>query len=142
MEWDWKEAVAHYRAMGAPGDQQALIALLREVQREKGGIPKPLLAEIAGEYRIKEALLLALIRRIPSLRLMDSHILEVCSGKNCGKRGNLMQFLERNYGKTDRFEIKYVPCMRHCGKGPNVRWDGTLYHQADEALIRKLVENR
>lgn len=142
MEWDWKEAVAHYRNMGAPSDQSALIGLLREVQQEKGGIPRGLLTQIAQAYGIKEGLLLALIRRIPSLRLADSHILEVCSGKNCSKRGNLIQVLERNYGKTDRFEIKYVPCMRNCSKGPNVRWDGTLYHEADEALIRKLVENR
>jgi len=28
-----------------------------------------------------------------------------------------------------------------CGKGPNLKWDGTLYNGADEALIRKLVES-
>jgi hypothetical protein len=29
--------------------------------------------------------------------------------------------------------------MRLCGKGPNLRWDGTLHHKADEALLRKLL---
>ena len=29
--------------------------------------------------------------------------------------------------------------MRMCGKGPNLKWDGTLYHHADEALIQKLI---
>ena len=36
---------------------------------------------------------------------------------------------------------KYVPCMRLCGKGPNIRWDGVLYHSADEALIRRLLKD-
>lgn len=26
-----------------------------------------------------------------------------------------------------------------CGKGPNMKWDGKLYHRADEALLRSLI---
>ena len=29
--------------------------------------------------------------------------------------------------------------MRMCGKGPNVKWDGQVYHQADEMLLRQLT---
>ena len=43
--------------------------------------------------------------------------------------------LQRSYD----FELRYVPCMRLCGKGPNLRWDGKLYHRAEEALLRELV---
>jgi hypothetical protein len=32
--------------------------------------------------------------------------------------------------------------MRLCGKGPNIRWDGTLYHGADEALLKMLLEKQ
>ena len=38
------------------------------------------------------------------------------------------------------FSLKIRPCMRMCGKGPNIKWGGVVYHQADEALLRKLVK--
>ena len=35
--------------------------------------------------------------------------------------------------------LKTIPCQRMCGKGPNIRFDGKLYHKADEALLRQLL---
>ena len=141
MEWNFQEAIGYYRSQGAPGDQSALMGLLKEIQKEQGGIPAYMVTQAAEAYGIKETLLLALIRRIPSLRLADAHVLELCAGPNCPKRSDLAGFVERTYGpKPKGFELRYVPCMRLCGKGPNLRWDGQIYHQADEQLIRKLVE--
>ena len=140
MNWTLEEALAYYKRMGAPGDQNAVIGLLREVQQNAGGsIPPEALPEIAQELGAKEALLTALIRRIPSLRLGSGNCLELCSGPNCGKHTALAAFAEkacREKGAT----LKFVPCMRLCGKGPNLRWNGQLHHRADEALIRKLLE--
>ena len=142
MSWNLEEAIGYYKKQGAPSDQSALVSLLREIQSEYGGgIPRGLLGTIAQAYQVKEALLLALIKRIPSLRLSDGHLLELCGGPNCSKRAQLAAFVEKTYGKNPKgFAVKYVPCMRMCGKGPNLRWDGTLYHGADEGLIRRLVE--
>ena len=142
MDWNLDEAIAYYQKQGAPADQSTLISLLREVQQEQGLSPW-ILSTIARSYGIKENLLLAIIRRIPSLRLDDTHCLELCAGPNCSRRGKLADFVEKTWGKNPQaFTVKYVPCMRLCGKGPNIRWDGKLYHQADEALIRKLVEGK
>ena len=33
-----------------------------------------------------------------------------------------------------------VPCMRQCGKGPNLRFDGRLYNGADEQLLARLMD--
>ena len=137
--WNLEEAVSYYKRQGAPGDQNALIALLREIQSENGGIPKYMLGQIAATYQIKEGVLLALIKRIPSLRVADVHCLEMCAGPNCGKHTELAACAEK-LRKEKGFELKFVPCMRLCGKGPNIRWDGTLYHKADEALLKKLTE--
>ena len=143
MDWDLKEAVEYYRRQGAPGDQSAVIALLREIQQENGGaIPRNLLSEAAELLGTKEALFLVLVKRIPSLRLSDTHTLEICAGPNCPKRADLAGFVEKTYVKNRKFRVKTVPCMRLCGKGPNIKWDGVVYHQADEALIRKLVEGK
>ena len=141
MAWDLQEAVQYYQKLGAPGDQGALVNLLREVQEAFGGIPQFLLPEIAEALGTKESLLNALIRRMPSLRLQNGHCLELCAGPNCSRRAALAAFVEHTYGeKPKAFTLKYVPCMRQCGKGPNLKWDGRLYHRADEALIRRLVE--
>ena len=140
MEWNLNDAIAYYKKQGAPGDQAALIALLREIQTENGGnIPKHLLALVADGCGTKENLLLALIRRIPSLRLDEGHILELCAGPNCGKHTDLAACAEKLQAQG-KCRLKYVPCMRLCGKGPNIRWDGQLYHKADEKLLQELAE--
>lgn len=141
MDWNLYEAISYYARQGAPADQGALVSLLREVQTESGGsIPRSLLPQIADGLGTKESLLNALIRRYPSLRLADTHTLELCAGPNCSRRGALAAFVENTWGpKPKGFTVKYVPCMRLCGKGPNIRWDGKLYHNADEALLRRLI---
>lgn len=141
MSWNLEEALAHYKKQGAPGDQSAVVSLLREVQAESGGvIPRHVLGKIAEGLDTRESLLLAIIRRLPSLRLADVHCLEICAGPNCGKHTALAAFAEQI--KSEKITVRSVPCMRLCGKGPNIRWDGKLYNRADEALLRRLTENQ
>ena len=140
--WNLEEAVEYYKKQGAPADQSALVSLLREVQQENGGsIPLSALPQIAEGLGSKESYLMAVIKRIPSLRLSDTHELVLCAGPNCSKRAALAAFVEKTYGRNPKkFTIKYGPCMRLCGKGPNIKWDGKIYHGADEALIRSLID--
>lgn len=140
MAWNLEEALDYYRRQGAPADQNALIALLKEIQQENGSVPADVPAKIAEYYAIREPLVLALIRRIPSLRLAGGHCMELCAGPNCGKSAFLADYAEQTAPKG--VTVKRVGCMRLCGKGPNLRWDGTLYHKADQALIRKLMEQK
>lgn len=140
MNFDLEEAIVHSRRMGAPADQQAVISLLREVQKAFGGsIPSAAVDVIAEKLGTKPGLLLALIRRIPSLRLGEGHLLEICAGPNCGKHTHLLAAAEKlTKGRKD-VALKTIPCQRMCGKGPNIRFDGKLYHKADEALLRQLL---
>ena len=139
MEWNLTETIAYYKSLGAPGDQQALIGLLREINQEYNGIPGGCVTQIAETYAIKEGILLALIKRIPSLRLAQGHTLELCAGPNCGRHTALAACAEK-LAAEGKCAVKFVPCMRLCGKGPNIRWDGKLYHKADEKLLRELAE--
>ena len=139
MDWNLEEAIAYWKKQGAPRDQNAVTNLLREIQQENGGsIPMSAVIRASEAYQVKESLLLALIRRIPSLRLGDTHTLELCAGPNCGKHRALADFAEKNCGS--KVTLKFVPCMRMCAKGPNLRFDGKLYHQADEKLLRTLFK--
>jgi NADH:ubiquinone oxidoreductase subunit E len=142
MAWNIEEAIAYYKKQGAPSDQTALVSLLKEIQQENGGaIPAFTLPRLATGLETKENYLLALIRRIPSLRLADRHVIELCAGPNCGKHTKLLD-LAQQLAKVSggRIEVKTVPCMRMCGKGPNVKWDGVLYHGATEQLLRQLTQ--
>ena len=143
MNWELQEALEYYKKQGAPSDQSALISLLKEIQKEEGGISLGTVGKTAAYFGIKETYLLAVIRRIPSLRLQNTHILEICDGPNCPKKAKLGEFVEKTYGKNPAgFTLQYVNCMRLCGKGPNIRWDGQIHHGADENLIRSLVEGK
>lgn len=142
MDWNFDEALQDYRVQGAPGDQLALKNLLAEVQSESGGsIPLWALSRIADAYGVKETFLLAVIKRSPSLHAdTGTHLLEICCGSGCSKRGHLAEFVEKTYGKNPAgFTVKQTPCMHMCGQGPILRWDGKLYCGADEALIRSLT---
>ena len=142
MAWNLQEAVEYYKRQGAPQDQSALLSLLREVQEEHEGIPKGLLPEIGSILGVKESFLLALIRRQPRLRLTDTHTLELCAGPNCGKRTELAELAEKLCGGRSDVTLKFVPCMRQCGKGPNLKWDGVLYNRADDKLLEKLLDTK
>lgn len=141
MAWSLEEAISYYKTQGAPGDQGALISLLREIQRENSGIPAYMLSAIAQSYGIQEGIMLALIRRIPSLRLADVHCLELCAGPNCGKHKALAEHAEKLLqNHLGKITLKYVPCMRMCGKGPNVRWDGKLLNGVTVETLRELMK--
>ena len=141
MDQKLTEAIAYYKSIGAPADQQALIGLLREINKAYNGIPQSVIASVAESYGIKEGMILALIKRIPSLRLAQGHLLEICAGPNCGKHTALAACAER-FAAEGKCTVKFIPCMRLCGKGPNIRWDGTLYHKADENLLRELMQGK
>ena len=139
MAWNLEEAVSYYKTQGAPRDQSAVISLLREIQSENGGgIPQYMLEKVADVYEIKVSFLLAIVRRIPSLRLNDTHVLEVCAGPNCGKRTEIAACAER-LCKNSKIQLKTSGCMRMCGKGPNVRLDGVIYNGMTEEKLRELL---
>ena len=141
MNWTLEEAIDYYRTQGAPREQTALVSLLKEIQQEQNGaIPLWTVQQAADSYGVKDSLLLALIRRYPSLHLADTHCLQLCAGPNCSKRAALADFVEKTYGThPQEFRLEYTSCLRMCGKGPNIKWDGRLYNHADEALIRQLT---
>ena len=134
-----KEMLDYYRRQGAPGDQTALISLLKELQQTYGAVPKWAVGEIAEEYKVKESFILAVVKRIPSLRLQDTHLLQLCAGPNCGKHTALAAEAEK-LCKLKGAELKYMGCQRMCGKGPNLRFDGKLYHKATAELLQELLK--
>ena len=146
--WTLKEALDYYRDAGAPSQQSALVELLREIQAEEGLISDAALQAVCTAYKLRETYLNAIIARYPSLKTERiRHRLVVCCGKSCGGQGSakLLELLERNWGivsgqTVNGIACRTVPCLKHCGRGPNIQWDGTVYEEADEALLRQLLD--
>ena len=113
QDWTLEEALAYYRRQGAPGEQGALVALLREVQEERGGaLPAADLAEIAAALSLRDTFLSAIIRRYPGLRTEEApHRLELC-GRRCG--GDL----RRAPGRRQRQRPLHLPHHRLYEKLP------------------------
>ena len=138
MSWNLEEAIPYYKSLG--DDQNTLVNLLKEIQQNNNGsIPLFVISLIADTFGVKESFLLALVRRIPSLRLGDTHTLQICAGPNCSKHRVIAEAAQKLDSK--KISVSYDPCMRMCGKGPNIKWDGKLYHGATPQLLRELLEN-
>lgn len=142
MGWELKEAAEYYKKLGAPSDQNALVGLLREIQEEYGSVPANLLPEAAAYLGTKESFLLAVIRRQPRLRLADTHVLELCAGPNCGKATALASLAEKLCAGKPGITLRFCGCMRQCGKGPNVKWDGQIHNRMDGETLKKLLDNK
>ena len=144
-----REIIEYYQGQGAPQDQQMLIALVRELQQELGGvISQAALEETAQALSIKPTLLLALIRRVPGLRMENAaHRLEICG--TCRAGAKLRDEIERTYGVKSGavcpaagFSYHVTPCMKNCKNGPSIKWDGVLHSHADMELVRALADGR
>lgn len=149
MTDELKEIVAYARRQGAPGDQTALIAALREAQAACGGVLiGPDLQEIADALGVKPNYLQAVAKRIPDLKLGEgAHTLTVCSGPNCGAKGRaLRRYLEEELGAqpghtflNGRWMYRVSGCMRQCRTAPNVKIDGRIVENITlEQLKRRL----
>ena len=141
MTFDIFEAINYYRNLGAPGDQTALINLLKEVQAEcNDHISLTQVNLIARELEIKSTFLLGIIKRFPSLHLENTHDLLICNGMNCAKKTNFANFIEKTYGKNlGKINLKYVNCMRQCLDGPNFIFDGEAVHHASIKDLETII---
>ena len=140
MDWDLQEAVAYHKAQGAPGAHSAVVALLKEAQEACGGALSPaVVGQLAQGLGVKDSFLLAVVKRTPSLRLEGKHLLQLCAGPNCGKHVALAAEAEK-LCKLKGVELKYMGCQRMCGKGPNIKFDGKLYHKATLELLQELLK--
>lgn len=148
--WNIHEAVEYYKGQDAPQNQFALVELLKEAQEHNGGVLTDCLIEdIAALLNIKATFLNAVIKRYPSLKTAQvPHRLEVCGGKNCAANASaaLLKYIRGAYGAESGgistkggFSFKICGCLKHCGKGPNIKWDGEIYNAATPELIKKLA---
>ena len=147
LEPELQEIIEAYRARGAARDQNELVQLLREAQALYGGVlPQTALDDIAAALGLKRTFLDAVLKRYPSIKTEAArHTLAVCCGKNCAKRDALADFVREEYGVQPGgvakagFRFQAAGCMKNCGKGPCVKWDGEIHTGMTAEKLRQFI---
>ena len=142
--------LSFYQGRGAASDHNELVSLLRETQTLYGGvIPQHALDEIARAFGFRETFLPAVLKRYPSIKTEAArHSLTVCQGPSCSRQRELLDFLTREYGAAPGgvaaagFRLQTGGCMKNCGKGPCVRWDGVVHTGMTPETLRALIEEK
>lgn len=150
MGQELQEIIEAYSARGAARDQNELVQLMREAQTLYGGVlPQTALDGIAEALGLKRTFLDALLRRYPSIKTDAArHTLAVCCGKNCAKRDALADFVQQEYSVQPGgvakagFRFQAAGCMKNCGKGPCVKWDGEIHTGMTAEKLRQLIEGQ
>ena len=145
-----QEIIETYSARGAARDQNELVQLMREAQALYGGVlPQTALDGIAAALDLKRTFLDAVLRRYPCMRADAArHTLAGCWGKNCAKRDALADFDRQEYsvqpGGVAKAGVRFqaAGCMKNCGKGPCVKWDGEIHTGMTAEKLRQLIEGQ
>ena len=126
-----------YKDTAGPGDQQAVIALLREVQQLYGCVPDSVQQRVAKATGTAPSLIAALVRRVPGLTpAAYRHRIVVCTGPRCSAKGGtaLLRAVENALGIAPGettpdgcFWLETRNCLKQCGSAPNLTVDQTLY---------------
>ena len=132
-------------------NREATIALLQDVQKHYGYLPRPVLDLIADRLELPRTQLygLATFYRAFSLKPRGRHLINVCTGPTCHVRGapNLREALERELGckagettKAGRFTIETVNCVGACALAPVIVVDEEAHGRLTQAKLRKVLD--
>ncbi|MGD9638709.1 MAG: (2Fe-2S) ferredoxin domain-containing protein [Alphaproteobacteria bacterium] len=72
-------------------------------------------------------------------------VVSICMGSSCFARGNLdnLELIEEFIKKNDlssKVELVGCRCENACSKGPNIRINGKIYHNADIGSIIDIIK--
>ncbi|MCL2123774.1 MAG: NADH-quinone oxidoreductase subunit NuoE [Desulfovibrionaceae bacterium] len=134
-----------------PRDKSHSLAILQDIQRRYGYIPREVFAPLASLLGVKAASLYALATFYKALSVTPKgrHIIKVCDGTACHIRGavSLVGALERalgiSAGETSPdglFTVETVNCLGACALAPVMVVDETYFPKTTPEKIREILE--
>ena len=129
----------------------SLIAVLQDVQKEKGYLPEEDLGVIASEIKVplSRVYSLATFYKAFSLVPRGRHFVNVCLGTACHVRGGarLLDKLERDLGveagettSDGRFSVEAVRCVGCCGLAPVVVIDENFHGKLNQKKLEQVLK--
>ena len=147
-----EEILAYYGGMDNRGEQELIVALLRELQDVYGCITAGVIERAAAVTGVKPSFIRALVRMYPTLKeAAFLHDIVVCMGKACADQGgrDILSFLQivlklrRNgISRDGKVRVRTQSCLKHCGTAPNLLIDGKLYTGVDEEMLTGILKNK
>ena len=133
-----------------PRDKRFSLAILQDIQRRFGYIPKTAFDVLAPYLNVKIARLYAMATfyRALSLRPKGKHVIRVCDGTACHIRGAplLLDALERELkisgGETTAdglFTVETVNCLGACAIAPVMVVDEKYYPKVQPDEVKKIL---
>lgn len=123
------EIIGYYCQQPNAGNQENLVAMLREVQELLGCIPMDVQEDISAALALKPIVIRQLIKFFPSLRSAPRRYkITVCTGPACSsaQSGILLDAL-REAIRNKPFTLTVRNCLKQCRTAPNLQIDGDLY---------------
>jgi len=140
-----------------PKDKRYSLAILQDLQRSFGYVPKEALKELSCYLGIKISALysMATFYRALSLTPKGRHVIRVCDGTACHIRGApvLLDALQRTLGISagettgdGLFTVETVNCLGACAIAPVMVVDGQYHPKVKpdqvEAILKTYVEGK
>ncbi len=133
------------------GTREQLIAILQDIQKNLGYLPKPALIETARalDLPFMQVYEVATFFKAFSLEPRGKRVISVCTGTACHVRQSplILQALERRLGiKTGEttpdgeFTLLEVGCLGACALGPVVDVNGETFGQMTVSKAEKLPD--
>ena len=131
--------------------REATIALLQDVQKEYGYLPRPVLELIAERLELPRTQLfgLATFYRAFSLEPRGRHVINVCTGTACHVKGapDLLSAIERELGcrcgettADGRFSIESVNCVGACARAPIIVVNEDPHGRLAQSKLKKMLD--
>ena len=133
-----------------PKEKRHSLAILQDLQRRFGYIPREALEAVSAYLGIKLSALysMATFYRALSLKPKGKHVIRVCDGTACHIRGGpvLLDALKRSLGikpgettKDGNFTVETVNCLGACAIAPVMVVDGKYYPKVMPDQVEKLL---
>jgi NADH-quinone oxidoreductase subunit E len=133
------------------GDRSALVAILQDVQRQEGYLPKKTLSALSEKLDVPLSRLFAMATFYRSFSLVPTgrnHVC-VCMGTACHVRGaqQVLDRLENVLGvkpgvttRDRRFTLETVRCLGCCSIGPVVRVGGETLGRVKQDKVEGILK--
>jgi len=130
----------------------SLIPVLQRVQDEFGYLPEEAIRRVGSYLKMPASRIYGLATFYNQFRFspIGRYHFSLCNGSGCHLKGSreLYRFLKKHLGISDGetsrdglFSLEVLSCIGACGKGPVFSVNGKYFPEADEKLVKRVVEN-
>ncbi len=133
------------------GDQDAIMAILQDVQEEFGYVPRESVEHIAQKRGINQSQLFGILTFYSQFYLSPrgKNILKVCCGTACHVRGaernlaKIEELLQIKDGETTadrKYTLEKIACMGACGLAPVITVNQDVHGHVTSDKIDRIIK--